>query len=51
MILKEIKRLCFLSDVELENFLVEARDICEYNHKVLIDKNVFIREITNDPRY
>lgn len=51
MILKEIKRLSQLSEPELENFLVTAREICDYNYNVLMTKKQFIREITDDPRY
>jgi hypothetical protein len=50
-ILNEIKRLCYLSESELEEFLVKAREICDYNYNVLKTKKVFIREITDDPRY
>lgn len=51
MILKEIKRLCELSTTELEKFLSQARLICEQNHRVLLSKKRFVREITDDPRY
>lgn len=50
-ILKEIKRLCELSESQLEDFLAQARQICEHNYNVLKNKRIFIREITNDPRY
>lgn len=50
-ILSEIKRLCYLSESELEEFLFKAREICEYNYNVLINKKQFIREITDDTRY
>ncbi len=50
-ILNEIKRLSSLSESQLEDFLVQAREICEYNYNMLINKRIFIREITNDPRY
>lgn len=47
----EIKRLCALNQAKLNNFLEEARAICDYNYNVLINKKLFVREITNDTRY
>lgn len=51
MVLEETKRLCYLSDNELETFLEKARTICNYNYQVLMSKTNFVREITNDSRY
>jgi hypothetical protein len=51
MIIKEIKRLCNLSTNELEQFLFHAKEVCEYNYELIMSKNNFIRDITNDTRY
>lgn len=45
MILDEIERLCNLNKTELEDFILSARKICEYNYKVLISKKQFIKEL------
>lgn len=45
MIIKEVKRLCELTPIELENFLVEAGKICDYNLKVLMSKNNYIHPL------
>jgi hypothetical protein len=42
MIAKEVKRLCELTPVELENFLVEAGKICDYNIEILMSKENFV---------
>lgn len=42
MILKEIERLCNLSANELGDFLLATKEICEYNHSLLKNKNNFI---------
>jgi hypothetical protein len=44
MIIKEIERLCTLSDTDLELFLIESRKICEFNYNVLKNKTKFIIE-------
>ena len=38
LVLAEVKRLCSLTDTELENFLNTAREICKYNKIVLVNK-------------
>jgi hypothetical protein len=45
MILKEIERLCNLNEKELESFLLQARQICNYNYKILMSKKNFIKEL------
>ena len=45
MITKEVKRLCELTPVELENFLVEAGKICDYNLEVLMNKNDYVHPL------
>ena len=45
MIAKEVKRLCELTPVELENFLVEAGKICDYNLEVLVDKKDYVHPL------
>lgn len=45
MIAKEVKRLCELTPIELESFLIEARKICDYNLEVLTNKNSFIHPL------
>lgn len=44
-IVNEIERLCNLSQSELETFLTNAREICEYNYNVLILKTDFVKEL------
>lgn len=39
MIVKEIKRLCELSPDQLTDFLNNAKEICEFNHQILLSKN------------
>jgi hypothetical protein len=45
MIAKEVKRLCELTPVELENFLVEASKICDYNLEVLMNKEDYVHPL------
>jgi hypothetical protein len=45
MIVDEIERLSNLTQVELEKFLIAAREICEHNYNVLMSKKTFITEI------
>jgi hypothetical protein len=42
MIVKEVKRLCELTPVELENFLIEAGKICDYNLEILMNKDDYV---------
>jgi len=42
-IVNETERLCKLQSTELENFLDQAKEICEYNYTVLKNKTEFIR--------
>ena len=44
LIVDEIKRLSNLPPAELESFLIAAKEICEYNHNLLMNKNKFIYE-------
>jgi hypothetical protein len=44
-IIKEAERLCNLESTSLENFLIQAKEICEYNYTVLKNKTEFIREM------
>ena len=44
MIIKEIDRLCKLSDKDLELFLLETKKICEYNYNVMSNKTNFVYE-------
>jgi hypothetical protein len=44
MIVDEIERLSALSPAELELFLVAMKDICDYNHNLLMNKNTFVYE-------
>lgn len=48
MIVKEVERLCNLSDLELTEFLIETKKICEYNYNILRDKKNFIFEKRDD---
>jgi hypothetical protein len=41
-IIKEVQRLCNLKDQELHTFLIEARQICNYNYCILKNKTEFI---------
>ena len=45
MIIDEIKRLCNLSDTELQLFLNEAKHITEYNYQVLLNKREFLTKL------
>jgi hypothetical protein len=42
MIVREVKRLCELTPVELENFLIEAGKICDYNLEILMNKDDYV---------
>lgn len=44
MIVREIERLCNLSDADLETFLVECKKICKYNYNHLLNKRIFMYE-------
>jgi hypothetical protein len=37
--------LCNLNEKELESFLLQARQICNYNYKILMSKKNFIKEL------
>ena len=45
MIVKEVKRLCELTPVELENFLIEAGKICDYNIEILMNKDDYVHPL------
>jgi hypothetical protein len=45
MIIKEVERLCNLSEAELDQFLTEARKICTFNYNHLMNKKTFVRRI------
>ena len=45
MILDEIERLCNLTESELSAFLLNVKDICDYNYDVLMSKTQFITEL------
>lgn len=45
MIVNEIERLSNLNDYELEDFIIKAREICNYNYKNLMSKKQFIVEM------
>jgi len=45
MVLDEIERLSNLNETQLADFLVKAREICEYNYQVLMSKDKFITEL------
>ena len=45
MILNEIERLSNLTKEQLDDFILAAREICEYNYNVLVSKKNFIREL------
>jgi hypothetical protein len=42
----EIKRLCNLTDTELTDFLSKAKEICDYNHRVLYSRDTFLKEVS-----
>lgn len=41
-ILKEINRICHLSDDKIEEFLVNVRPIVEHNYSVLLNNNTYV---------
>jgi hypothetical protein len=41
MIVKEIKRLCELSPLELTEYLTNVREICNYNYNLLLSKTTY----------
>lgn len=45
MIIKEIERLCNLNDEELKNFLTKAKEICDYNCELLMNKSSWITKL------
>ena len=45
MILDEIQRLCNLTESELSEFLLNVKEICDYNYDVLMSKTQFITEL------
>jgi hypothetical protein len=45
MIAKETKKLCELEGEALANFLTKAKEICEYNFKVLKNKKKFVYKL------
>lgn len=45
MITDEIERLCKLSEAELNHFLYAAKEICDYNFSVLVNKEIFIKRM------
>jgi len=45
MIVNEIERLCCLNENELEHFLTQAKEICNYNYENLMLKKKFIIEL------
>jgi hypothetical protein len=45
MILDEIERLCNLTESELSEFLLNVKEICDYNYDVLVSKTQFITEL------
>ena len=48
LIVDETKRLCNLSDSELQYFLLEAKNISDYNYNVLINKTQFLTRNYNE---
>jgi hypothetical protein len=45
MIAKETERLCNLSDHQLEDFLVNVREICQHNLSILLNKKTFTYQL------
>jgi hypothetical protein len=45
MIVDEVKRLCNLSESELDHFLIECAKICEYNFNLLKTRETFIQQM------
>jgi uncharacterized protein YneF (UPF0154 family) len=45
MVVDEIKRLCNLSNAELQLFLNEAKHITEYNYQILLNKKEFLTRL------
>ena len=41
MIINEVEKLCELEGEDLTNFLTKAKEICDYNYEVLINKKLF----------
>ena len=46
MIVNETKKLCELEGDELKHFLTEAKEICDYNYNVLLNKTNFHYPLT-----
>jgi hypothetical protein len=44
-VLDEIERLCNLTESELQEFLLNVKEICDYNYDVLMSKTRFITEL------
>jgi hypothetical protein len=44
-VLDEIERLCNLTESELQEFLLNVKEICDYNYNVLMSKTRFITEL------
>jgi hypothetical protein len=44
-VLDEIERLCNLTESELQEFLLNVKEICDYNYNVLMSKTQFITEL------
>lgn len=45
LILDEIERLCNLTQQELSEFLLNVKEICDYNYNMLMSKSKFITEL------
>jgi hypothetical protein len=45
MIVDEVKRLCNLSETELDHFLTECAKICEHNYELLKSRTSFIQRM------
>jgi hypothetical protein len=45
MVLDEIERLCNLTESELQEFLLNVKEICDYNYDILMSKTQFITEL------
>jgi hypothetical protein len=45
MVLAETKRLCNLTDGEVEEFVQATKEICDFNYKVLMSKTKFSTEL------
>ena len=44
-ILKEVERICHLTDIEVEEFLINVRPIVEHNYNVLMNNKINIRKM------